>query len=85
MSFKNRCVIELLKAKEVQLIDIHKHFVNVYAGETVNVSTVRRITKLFGRRQFDGTNSSASQFGGKLKNFDLTSLALKRLQKSFVM
>ena len=31
------------------------------------------------------TNSSTSQFGEKLNNFDLTSLTLKRQQKKFVM
>ena len=37
----------------------------------------------FGKRQFDGTNLSASQFGRKI-NFDFLSLALKQQQKSFV-
>ena len=43
-----------------------------------------------GTRQFDGkqfgvANLSASQFGGKINKNDLSSLALKRQQKSFVM
>ena len=34
-------------------------------------------------RQFGGTNLSASQFGRKMNNFDLPSIALKRQQKKF--
>ena len=37
------------------------------------------------RDNLEGDNSSASQFGGKINNFDLPSLALKRQQKKFVI
>ena len=38
-----------------------------------------------GTRQFGAANLSASQFGRKINKNDLSSLALKRQQKSFVM
>ena len=39
---KQRCAIEFLSAIEEQSIDIHKCLVNVYGGETGDVSSVRR-------------------------------------------
>jgi len=39
---KQRCVIEFLSAEKIAPNDIHRHLMNVYGDQTVDVSTVRR-------------------------------------------
>ena len=39
---KQRCVIEFLHAEKIEPSDIHRHLLNVYGDQTVDVSTVRR-------------------------------------------
>jgi len=39
---KQRCVIEFLHAEKIAPNDIHRHLLNVYGDQTVDVSTVRR-------------------------------------------
>jgi len=39
---KQRCVIKFLHAEKIALSDIHRHLLNVYRDQTVDVSTVRQ-------------------------------------------
>jgi len=39
---KQRCVIEFLHAENIAPNDIHRHLLNVYGEQTVDVTTVRR-------------------------------------------
>jgi len=39
---KQRCVIEFLHAEKIAPNDIHRHLLNVYGDQTVDVSTMRR-------------------------------------------
>jgi len=39
---EQRCGIEFLHAEKIALIDIHRHLLNVYGDQTVDVSAVRQ-------------------------------------------
>jgi len=39
---KQKCVIEFLHAEKIAPNDIHRHLLNVYGDQTVDVSTVRQ-------------------------------------------
>ena len=44
---KQRCVTEFLRMEKNALLDIHRHLLNVYEDQPVDVSTVRWWVELF--------------------------------------
>ena len=56
---KQRCIIDLLNAEEISPIDIYKCLINVYGGERVDVSTVKRWVCRFPNGDRDVNNKSS--------------------------
>ena len=57
---KQRCVIEFLHVEKIAPRDNHRHFLNVYGDQTVDVSTVRRWVARFSSGNGDVKNKPCS-------------------------